>query len=80
MTDAVAADLPRPRPATDLLTDAPSPSSRPVLVTRARESTGGRLVARLLDVGADVHAAGTPREPQDDVGSLLFRLPARGRT
>lgn len=60
MIGTISTDLPCPRPATHPLRDSPSLASRRVLVTGARGFIGSHLLARLLDVGADVHAVVRP--------------------
>ena len=77
MTGTFAADLPRPRPATTTLSDTPSLSSRRVLVTGARGFIGGHLLARLLDVDADVHAV--VRAGRTPTGTSGGGLPGRRR-
>jgi UDP-glucose 4-epimerase len=76
MTGTFAADLPRPRPATTL-SDIPSLAGRRVLVTGARGFIGGHLLARLLDVGADVHAV--VRAGRASTGTSRYGLPGRRR-
>ena len=74
MTATTALELP-PTRAPDALSDPPGLSSRRVLVTGARGFLGRHLLARLLELDAEVHAVVRPGRVPD--GLLRGLLPER---
>ena len=79
MTGTTALELPLPPQASNLLSGLPSLSSRRVLVTGALGFLGRQLLARLLDLNAEVHAVVRPgRVPHHMLsGGLTDSRPVR---